>query len=192
MKTVATKDIRGWIVLSVPELQRWNLRFLMYQDRKIVNFCNTDFYCKKLVFYDITFIVLAIVQSSCDSIDEIKNLIRSRAPNIEMTDADFFRVHKSYRAELNRIKKQSYYVGQPPEDFMPPEKREELELLKAKLAKGKRFQKHHPKAKKTLKKHFGDLGELEALIIRMERIYNQPEEKDFWTDHKTTIDDYDW
>ena len=42
-----------------------------------------------------------------------------------------------------------------------------------------------------VKSHFGDLDELEAYIERKERIYNTPEEEDLWSNHKTTVEDYD-
>lgn len=180
----------GYLVLSGWELERWNLKFLVYEDRQVVTFCATDFFVKKVVNYDNMFVILAVLKSAWN-MSELKEQIRRRAPHLDMDDDDFFRAHKSYKAELNRIENQSYYVGEAPEDHMTPEEREELELLKAQLEKGRRFKKHHPKATKSLKKHFGNLDELEALIERTERIYNTPEEEDLWSNHKTTLDDFD-
>lgn len=180
----------GYLVLSGWELERWNLKFLVYHDGQVVTFCATDFFVKKIVKYDNMFIVLAVLQSAWN-MNELKGQIRRRAPHLDMDDDDFLRVNKSYKAELTRIENQSYYVGEAPENYLTPEIIEELEILTAKLEKGRRFQKHHPKAKKTLKNHFGDLDELEAYISRKKRIYNTPEEEDLWSSHKTTIEDYD-
>lgn len=189
MKIESTQKY-GYLVLSGWELERWNLKFLVHHDRKVVTFCATDFFVKKIVKYDNMFIVLAVLQSAWN-MKELKREIRRRAPHLDMNDDDFFRVHKSYKAELTRIENQSYYVGETPENYIPSEILEELELLTVKLVKGRRFQKHHPKAKNSLKKQFGDLDELEAYIQRVKRSYNTPEEEDLWSNHKTTIDDYD-
>lgn len=181
---------RKYLVLFPWELERFNLKFLPYKDGEIVTFCDTDFFVKKVVRHDDMFVGLAVLQSAW-SMKELKNKIRRRAPHLDMDDDDFFRVHKSFKKELTRVENQSYYVGEAPENYLSPELIEELEILIAKLEKGRRFQKRHPRAKKTLKNHFGDLDELEAYINRKQRIYNTPEEEDLWSSHKTTIEDYD-
>lgn len=189
---IETKTGRyGYLVLSGSELQRWNLKFLAYSDRKIVTFCETDFYCKKIVNYDNMFIVLAILQSAW-TLKELKREIRSRAPNENMTDADFWRVHKSYRNELKRIKKASYHVGEAPDDFMDPEMRIEVSIMEAKLQWEQRWLKNWPNAgEKTRQKHIKKAEELQKEISLLERIYNRPDETDMWTDCKTTIEDFD-
>lgn len=181
---------RKYLVLFPWELERFNLKFLPHEDGEIVTFCDTDFFVKKVVRHDDMFVGLAVLQSAW-TMKELKNKIRRRAPHLYMDDDDFLRVHKSFKKELNRIKNQSYYVGESPENYLSPELIEELDILTAKLEKGRRFQKRHPRAKKALKNHFGDLDELEAYINRKQRIYNTPEEEDLWSSHKTTIEDYD-
>ena len=190
MKFKGETDRYGYVVLYGSELQRWNLKFLVHHNEKVVTFCATDFYVKKVVNYDNMFIVLGVIASAW-TMEELERQIRWRAPHLGMDDDDFFKVNKSYKSELDRIKRQSYYVGEAPENYLTDEIVKELELLKAKLRKGRRFQKRYPKAKNGLKKHFGDLDELEAYIERKERIYNTPEEEDLWSNHKTTVEDYD-
>lgn len=183
---------RKYLVLFPWELEKYNLKFLVYKDREIVTFCATDFFVKKVVRHDDMFIGLAVLQSAWNMKD-LKKQIRRRAPHSDMDDEDFLRVHKSFKAELTRIENQSYYVGEAPEDYMDPEMREEVELLRAKLEKGKRFLKRHPKSTNTIRKHFWAKGldDLEHYINRLERIYNVPEEEDLWSNHKTSIEDYD-
>ena len=183
---------RKYFILFPWELEKFNLKFLNYQDGEKVTFCATDFFVKKVVRQDDMFIALIVLQSAWN-MKELKAQIRRRAPHSDMDDDDFLRVHKSFKAELNRIENQSYYVGEAPEDYMDPEMREEVELLKAKLKKGKIFLKRHPNSTSTIRKHFWERGldDLESYIDRLETIYNTPEEEDLWSNHKTSIEDYD-
>ena len=123
---------KKYLVLFPWELAKYNLKFLNYKDGEIVTFCATDFFVKKVVRHDDMFIVLAILQSAWTK-DELKEQIRRRAPNLDMGDEDFFRVHKSYKKELTRIENKSYYVGESPSDYMDADMRIDVEKMKAKI-----------------------------------------------------------
>ena len=182
---------RKYLVFFPWELAKYNLKFLNHKDGEIVTFCATDFFVKKVVRHDDMFIGLAVLQSAW-SMKELKEKIRRRAPNLEMSDDDFFRVHKSFKAELNRIENQSYYVGEAPSDYMESEMREDVEKMKAKIQWEKMWLKRWPNAgRKTRKKHEKKLDDLQTVVSRLEMIYNRPDETDMWTDSKTTYEDFE-
>ena len=120
MKFKGETDRYGYVVLYGSELQRWNLKFLVHHNEKVVTFCATDFYVKKVVNYDNMFIVLGVIASAW-TMEELERQIRWRAPHLGMDDDDFFKVNKSYKSELDRIKRQSYYVGEAPENYLTDE-----------------------------------------------------------------------
>ena len=191
MKFEETKNY-GYLVLSGWELQRWNLKFLVYKNEQVVTFCATDFYVKKIVKYDNMFIVLAVLQSAWN-MKELKKQIRRRAPHLDMDDDDFFRVHKSYRKELTKIENESYYVGEAPNDFMDPEMREDVEKMKAKIQMEEIWLSNWERIKgnKTYLKHEKNRDALLTQVNRLEMIYNRPDETDMWTDCETTYDDFE-
>lgn len=182
---------RKYLVLFPWELEKYNLKFLNYQDGEIVTFCDANFFVKKVVRHDDMFIGLAVLESDGD-MKSLKDKIRSRAPNLEMSDEDFFRVHKSYKAELTRIENQSYYVGEAPSDFLSPEMRMDVEKMKAKIQIEKMWLKRWPNAgRKTREKHEKRLDDLQSEVNWLEMIYNRPEETDMWTDCETTYEDFE-
>lgn len=186
-----TTNKYGYLVLSGWELERWNLKFLVHHNEKVVTFCATDFYVKKIVNYDNMFIILAVLKSAWN-MNELKREIRRRAPHDLMDDDDFFRVHKSYKAELNRIENESYYVGESPSDYMDLDMRMEVEKMKAKIQIEKMWLKRWPNAgRKTRQKHEKKLDDLQTTVSRLEMIYNHPDETDMWSDSKTTYDDFE-
>lgn len=185
--TVETK----YLVFFPWELAKYNLKFLNYKDGEIVTFCDTDFFVKKVVRHDDMFIGLAILQSAWTK-DELKEQIRRRAPNLDMSDEDFSRVHKSYKKELTRIENKSYYVGESPSDYMDADMRMEVEKMKAKIQIEKMWLKRWPNAgRKTREKHEKKLDDLQTRVSRLEMIYNRPDETDIWTDCKTTYEDFE-
>ena len=92
--TVETK----YLVFFPWELAKYNLKFLNYKDGEIVTFCATDFFVKKVVRHDDMFIGLAILQSAWTK-DELKEQIRRRAPNLDMSD-DLYYPHKIWEVLL--------------------------------------------------------------------------------------------
>lgn len=182
---------KKYLVLFPWELEKYNLKFLYGEDGEIVTFCATDFFVKKVVRQDDMFVGLAILQSAWNK-KELKEQIRRRAPNLDMSDEDFFRVHKSYKKELNRIENESYYVGEAPNDYMEPSMRMEVEKMKAKIQMEEMWLKRWPNAgRKTRRKHEKKLGDLRAEVSWLEMIYNRPDETDMWSDSETTYDDFE-
>lgn len=191
----------GYLVFSGRELQRWNLKFLVYHDGEKVSFCETDFYVKKVLKHDQMFIYCIILDSSWSKKD-LKRQIRKRAPHADMNDEAFFWANKSYKRELDMIRRKSYHVGQPPEDFLDPDMKQEVAKLEAKVDWEKKWLKRwrfrvnfktlqFRASNKTIQKHEKRLEDLQNQIRRIDRLCNRPDESDPWSDCETTYEDFE-
>lgn len=192
---------KGHLILSGRELQRWNLKFLVHYDRQRVDFAHTSFYVRKIVKYDQIFIYL-IILDSCLNMHDLKEEIRERAPHKGMTDKAFFWAHKSYKKELDAIRKKSYHVGESPEDFLDPDMRKRVETLEAKINRERKWLKkwkYRVDIKtlefiirdKVVAIHEKRLHDFQMEVDRINRIYNKPDESDPWSDCETTYDDFE-
>lgn len=191
----------GYIILSGRELQRLNLKFLVHYDMQRVNFCDSDFYVRKIVKYDQIFIYLFIIDSAWSK-NDLERQFHCRAPNDRMNDEGFFWAHKSYKKELDNIRRKSYHVGAAPEDFLDPDMEKEVEKLKAKIAFEEKWLKNwrfkvnlktlqFRASNKTIEKHEKKLHALQLQVNRINRIYNKPDESDPWSDCETTYEDFE-
>lgn len=181
----------GYLVFSGRELQRWNLKFLVYHDEEQVSFCETDFYVKKILKHDQMFIYCFILDSSWSKKD-LKRQIRKRAPHADMNDEAFFWAHKSYKKELESIQKKSWKVKPAPDSFLPPDQKKRVKIIERTIAREKKWLKNHPKAtRQNRQKHEKLLRDLQNNRARVLRFYDRQDEPDPWSDCETTYDDFE-
>lgn len=192
MKIRNNKGGKGYFVLSVSDLKKWNLRFLKYQDGKIIHLCGAEFFVKKVVNYDDMFIYLVPMEFILTE-EQVKNNIRLRAPNVYMDDKDFFEAHKYYKKELEGIREKSYKVREEPEDFLSDDMKKEVAKWERKIKwELKWLQNWEGKAgEKTLQNHKMKIKGYKAEISRIMLSHNVPDESDLWSDSETKYEDFE-